>query len=108
MLQGHFVLIQIVSNIIPCLSIYPGSAEQAGTLALLLTHNLPAVHAVVHELVPRTLAVAELSPRNQELRNVFDLPLLWFHLFPIFPTFYLLLLIFYLLLISSIGFWMKS
>jgi hypothetical protein len=102
-LQGHLVFIQIVSHVIAGLSVDPGSAKQARTLALLLAHDLPAVHAVVHELMPRALTVADLPSRDQELRHVLDLSLLCFHFFSVIPTFHLLLLVLDLLLISSVG-----
>ena len=65
----------------------------------MLAHDLPAVHTVVNQVVPRALAVAGLPPGDQEFRHVLDNFMLSFDFFSVFSTFDLFLLVFNLLLI---------
>ena len=99
MLQSHLVLIEVVADIIHGLAVDPSPTEEAGSLALLLAHDLSAVHTVVNQVVPRALAVAGLPPGDQEFRHVLDNLMLSFDFFSVFSTFNLFLLVFNLLLI---------
>ena len=102
MLYCYFVLIEVITDIIATLPVNPCPTEQAWSLALLLTHYFATVHAVIDEVVSRALAVAYLSPRDQELRDVLDLFLLRLDLLAVFPSFNLFLLVSHLLFISLV------
>ena len=103
MLQCHFVLFEVISNIIHCLAVNPGSTEQARPFTLLLTHDLAAVDTVVNEVVACALAVAYLPAGYEELGDILDLLLLCLNFLAVFPAFHLLLLVLNLLLILPAG-----
>lgn len=71
--MGQCLLIvvdHVVFHVLVLLAVNPSSTKEAGTFALLLAYNFSTAEAIVHEAVKRGLAVADLAPRNQELRNV--------------------------------------